>query len=457
MLDEFKAHLNKTGLVPRGVRVLVGLSGGADSVCLVHLMHATGFEVAAGHLHHGMRPEADAERDKCAEFADSLGIGFMAGNADVPAMSKDLKIGLEEAGRLARYQFFKSAAHQAECQLVATAHTLDDHIETVLLNLTRGAGLNGLAGIPERRENIIRPILPFTREQTRSYCQEHGLWFHDDPANLDVSFSRTRIRLNVVPELEKINSAVRSTMARSARIAAEDDEILNGLAARILEQAEVPMNGDLAFVANDCEVILTTQILAVQPPALVRRGIRLAASVVGGGLSAHQVEEAAQGIVNGGSGSVTSEGSEVHVQWNPKTTSVVNAHPTRTFRFPLTLPGETVSDEFGWQFTAAPDTGEGIPHQEDSLSVVIDQAAAAGGFHFRTAEPGDRIQPLGMSGAKKIFDIMGEMKLTQAAKARLPIVCDMAGPIWIPGGPIADRVKITNNTGRRLGIKFGPL
>ncbi|MEA2553176.1 MAG: tRNA(Ile)-lysidine synthase, partial [Fimbriimonadaceae bacterium] len=187
MLERFRDHLEKTGLIPAGTRVLVGYSGGADSTCLLHLFHALQVDIVAAHLHHGQREEADTEQRLCEAFCTELGIPFVSGRGDVPRLAKDLKIGLEEAGREARYAFFRQAAFQTGCTLVATAHTLSDNVETILLNIARGSGLAGLAGIPEKRENIVRPLMIFAREETRAYCQDHGFWYHDDPANEDLT------------------------------------------------------------------------------------------------------------------------------------------------------------------------------------------------------------------------------------------------------------------------------
>jgi tRNA(Ile)-lysidine synthase len=167
MLERFRDHLATSGLVPDGVPILVGYSGGADSTCLVHLLHQVGIPIVAAHLHHGQREEAETELKLCQAFAESLNIPFVSGRADVPRLAQDIRIGLEEAGRNARYGFFQQAAYQTGCDLIATAHTRDDHVETVLFNITRGTGMSGLAGIPERRDSIVRPLLPFTRQETR--------------------------------------------------------------------------------------------------------------------------------------------------------------------------------------------------------------------------------------------------------------------------------------------------
>jgi tRNA(Ile)-lysidine synthase len=436
--------------------VIVGYSGGADSTFLLHALHGCGIDLVAAHLHHGMRPEADDEMKRCEAFADSLGVPFAGGRADVPKMARELRIGIEEAGRRARYEFLQRAAIKCRGDLIATAHTLDDHVETVLLNLTRGSGLSGLAGIPAGRDNVVRPALPFMREETRAYCKEAGLWFHDDPANSDVAFSRTRIRLKVVPELREINPAFDEAVARMAEIVGEEDRFLNATAAAALERCEVPLNGALRFLTADCEVAFDRAALASLPPVLVKRAIRLAAGAIGGALDYGQTATVCAGLSEGGSGSVTAEGGRVAVEWNAESVTVRDVAPAEPFRFPLTVPGETLSEEFGWQITAAYASPEEYSRERRALSVVVDATAVKGEPYFRAAEPGDALAPLGMAGRRKLSDFLGEAGLTHAARRRLPVVCDMVGPIWVPGVCMADRVKITGNTRRALELRFGP-
>lgn len=456
MLEAFRRRFLESRFLDEGQSVLVGYSGGADSTCLLDLLVKIGVPVVAAHLHHGQRPEADEEMENCAAFCDQLGVPFVTGRADVPRLAKDRGMGLEEAGRSARYGFFRQAAGQTGCSVVATGHTEDDQVETVLLNLGRGTGLAGLGGIPERRDGIIRPLLSFSRVQTLAWCQDHGLWFHSDPSNADLSFSRARIRHRVVPELELACPGLRHSVERLSRLADEEDRFLNGMAAAALEKAERRPNGALAFLTLDCEIELDQRELAVLPSVLLARALRLAAGALGGSLDYRQTEVAAAGVQSCGEGSVTSEGGEAVLSWGHGRVHAHSARPDVPFRWTLTVPGETISDEFGWTIFAHPSPDEDPRSAPEDLKAVLDARSLQGQLYFRTAQAGDVLSPLGMEGRKKVFDIMGEMGLTRAAKARLPLVCDMVGPVWIPGGPIADRVKVTAETLARLVLRLAP-
>jgi tRNA(Ile)-lysidine synthase len=456
VLERFRSHLQDSGLIPQGARVLVGYSGGADSTALLHLLFICGVDVVAAHLHHGQRDEADTELKLCEAFCQELGVPFMAGRADVPLIAQNIKIGLEEAGRHARYEFFRQASIGTQCRLVATAHTLDDHVETVLLNLARGSGLSGLGGIGAQRENIIRPLLPFSRAETREYCHDHGFWFHDDPANTDLNFSRARIRHRVVPEMLVVNSSFMTAVERLASTASEENAFLNSMAAAALEGCEVPVNGALRFLTLDCEVWLDRAKLMHLPPVLQKRGLRLAAGALGASLDFDQTVAAVTGLAATEKGSVTAEGGQVVVEWDPSHLVARVLNPAQAFRFNLTVPGETFSEEFGWVFTVVPCDASDFRRDRGSLDVVIDASAVKGQLHFRSAKAGDEMSPLGMTGTRKLADMMAECGLTAAARKCLPIVCDMVGPVWAPGVAIADRVKIASSKETALQLRFGP-
>lgn len=454
MLDRFRTSLEESGLIPDGTRVLVAYSGGPDSTCLLHLLHSLGIDVLAAHLHHGMRDEADEELLQCEKLCDALGVPFVSGRADVPMISKEMKIGIEEAGRRARYAFLEQAARKYECPLIATAHTRTDHVETVILNLTRGSGLSGLAGIPRERDNIIRPLLGFSRDETQAYCRTHELWTHQDPANMDTAFSRSRIRMNVLPELRHLNHAAEANISRLADIVREEDGFLNGMAAAALEQSEWPLNGELAFLTSDIEVAFLRDRLTSLPAVLLKRSIRLAVEAVGGSLDHHQTNAAVDGLARDGKGAVSSDGGEVAVEWDDAVIHIRRLLPTSPYRYLLTIPGETDSEEFGWRFVAFPSSGPCATSGRKDLEVNLDPKRIRGQLYFRTVSTGDKMSPVGFEGHRALSDLLSEAKLTLAARQRLPIVCDMLGPIWAPGVSIDGRAAATSTSDATLTLRF---
>ena len=412
--------------------------------------------MVAAHLHHGQRAEADREMKLCEAFCQDLDIPFASGRADVPRLADDLKIGLEEAGREARYGFFRQAAAQTGCHLVATAHTLSDNVETVLLNIARGSGLAGLAGIPEKRDEIIRPLLIFTRDETRTYCDEHGFWTHDDPANEDLTFSRARVRHRILPEFRAINPGVEDAVARLAGFASEEDRFLNSMAAAALEQSEKRSGGDLAFLTEDVEAILDRSKLSSLPPVIFKRALRLVAGVLGVSLDSDQTEALLNGIADDEKGSVTAVGGDVVIEWNESVVHARQTTPSIPFRSTLTIPGETVSEEFGWSVIAFESDYVGKAPLRAALETELDLGKVKGPLHFRTFLPGDSVQPLGFEGTRKLSDMLSEAKLSKAARSRLPIICDMVGPLWAPGVCLSQRSAPDRDTERVLVLRFGP-
>lgn len=456
MLNSFLRHLEESNLIPADTRLVVGYSGGADSTCLLHLLHSAGFEVIAAHLHHGQRPEAEKEMKLCEAFCEELGIPFVGGRADVPRMSADLKIGIEEAGRMARYNFLDQALKSLEYDLVCTAHTRTDHVETMLLNLARGTGPQGLTGIPARRDRIVRPLLFASREETRAYCQDLGLWFHDEPGNENLDFSRVRVRQRIVPEFSTINSQFELAATRCAAILDEEDRFLNGSAAAALEQYELPLNGELQFLTRDVEFAFNKQAMTSLPPVLFKRAIRLGFQALGAALDYDQTELVADRIMDE-KGSLTADGGEVVVEWNRESIHFRVLRPTEPYRFNITLPGETESLEFGWKIVA--ERREGADFQQDRASLIarIPAHAVQGELYFRSAQPGDSMPPLGFTGTRKVSDLLSDAKLSHAARARLPLICDFLGPIWLPGVALSHRMYKGGECTTFVELRFEPL
>lgn len=457
MQDRLKAHLESSQIIPPGQSILVGYSGGADSTALLHLLRSLNYDVVAAHLHHGMREEADQELQQCTDFCESLGIPIVTGRADIPGMSEKLKIGIEEAGRHARYTFFRQSAHQTNCQLIATGHTQDDHIETILLNLARGTGLTGLGGIHPNRDGLIRPLLPFTRAETRDYCESNELWYHDDPGNFNENFSRVRVRLKVVPEFKIINSAFADSLTRFSEIARTEDDFLNQIAATNLQPCELPLNGNLEFLTRDIEAAFSTPHLAQLPEVLLARAIRLIAKFFDATPSHDDTLLISNLIATGQNQAVTLSGSKLVIEVNPTQTHFRILVEEEPFRFPLTLPGETESDIFGWRFIAESHPPTDFDRPPNSLDVVLNQDHIQGSLYFRSAQSQDEFIPFGEPQPKKITEILAKAKLTSAARRRLPIIYDMIGPIWIPGVRQSERTRITDDTRKALRIQFEPL
>lgn len=242
-------------LPKRGGVILCAVSGGRDSVCLLHYLHAIsaqcGFSVAVGHYNHHMRPTAQRDEDFVRRLCAQLQVPFYTDGADVCAVAKERHLGVEETGRQLRYAFLEQLADSIGAERIATAHHMADQAETVLLHLLRGTGPEGLAGIPSVRGRLIRPLLQTSRQEIEVYLEENGLGHVEDETNESLDFSRNRLRKNVMPELEKIHPALRQNIARTAQIVRKENEYLEELARNYLPQEGTEVSCEIFLAAPE--------------------------------------------------------------------------------------------------------------------------------------------------------------------------------------------------------------
>ena len=233
------------GLIPPGSGVLCALSGGADSMYLLcRLLEGReryGWRVCAAHLNHGLRETAGRDEKFVRDWCGRRGVPLAVGFEDVAGYARREGLSLEEAGRTLRYRFLGQAALEAGCPLIATGHHAGDSAETVLMNLIRGCGLKGLAGIPERRDNIVRPMLEVSRGEIEAYLKEHGVPHVEDETNDDVNYTRNKVRHQLLPLLEELNPQAAAHIAAAARRLREDEEELSRQAAPLAaEGLDIP-------------------------------------------------------------------------------------------------------------------------------------------------------------------------------------------------------------------------
>ncbi len=278
--DSVRRTVRKYGLLPAGSRVVVALSGGADSVALLYLLREIaeeeGFQVAGvAHLNHLLRgADADADERFCRECASKLDLPIDVERIDVAALAPTLQASIEHAAHVARYEFFERAATRLNATHVAVAHTKDDQAETFLLRLLRGAGPRGLGGMHPRTGVVVRPLVETSRAAVRAFVAEGRLEFREDASNRDLAIPRNRIRHELLPLVERSYApGIVDALDRAAAIAREDAEYLDGAAgdaaARLIFRTR-------AGVELDADALLR------EPPAMARRVIRLAQRAVAG-------------------------------------------------------------------------------------------------------------------------------------------------------------------------------
>ena len=255
--------------LPRGGRVLCAVSGGLDSMCLLHFLHTRGegLTVLAAHFNHQLRGGA-ADRDEAfvRDWCAGVDIPFVSGSGDVRELAEREGLSVEEAARTLRYAFLEETAAREGCAAILTAHHADDNAETMLLNLLRGTGIRGLAGIPEVRGNILRPFLRITRAELAEYAAAHNIPHVEDETNQLDDAARNVLRHRVLPVLRELNPRAVENMIRTAELALRDEEALTQAAEELLEQGGGEPGQSAWLPVSAC---------GGQPPAVLTRAVRM--------------------------------------------------------------------------------------------------------------------------------------------------------------------------------------
>jgi tRNA(Ile)-lysidine synthase len=280
--------LRAGGPLPPGATIVVGLSGGADSVALTDALAALRrrrrLRLVAAHLDHGLRPGSAEDAAFCAELCRSLDVPLLSGRADVRARAEREKGGIEQAARRERFAFLRRVAAAEGAVAIAVAHTRDDQAETLLLRLLRGAGATGLAGMRPRAGDVVRPLLSISRQEVLDYLRERGLAWREDPSNRDTAHRRNRVRHELLPYLEeRFNPRVREALARTAALLADDAAHLRAEAASLVDGIAEEQGSTL---------VLRRAFIAEAPRAVARAALREALARAGGlpGVGAGHVE-----------------------------------------------------------------------------------------------------------------------------------------------------------------------
>lgn len=434
-------------LLTTGSSVVVGLSGGADSVSLLHVLLGLRDELALGrvtavHVNHGLRGE-EARRDQrfVEELCEQWNVPLTIHAYDVAAEAERLHQGVEEAGRTVRYACFEAEAERIG-GVAATAHTASDNAETVLLNICRGSGLHGLCGIPPKRDRIIRPLIDCTREDVEAYCREQGLSYVTDSTNADVSYARNRIRHVVLPELKTINPRAEAAIGRLIRSAWEWDTEIMAEAARVLSRAKT---GDDAY---------SREVLLQAPPTVLSAALRRLLGEQGKQRGSEYHIRRAITVLHEG-GRVSIPGDRLLTVTGERVCLIPN-ETVSEFCFEAIEPGDTVTIGIEeWQLVAI--TRE---EYEQKLNIskkwfanACDYDKISGSMCLRGRRDGDAFHPVGRGCGKTLKKLCNEAALSLTERTRLPILCDECGIVLAVGFGCDERVRITETTTSVLVLK----
>ena len=433
-------------------RVIAAVSGGSDSVAmlrLLHDLHGRG-ELrldAVAHLHHGLRPDADADQTFCQALAAELGIPFVSSRLDVPARARRAKQSIEVAGRMARRAFLDDLKQARAADSIATAHTQDDQSETVLLRLLRGSGQRGLAGIAPSRGGRIRPVLAATRAELRRELERRGQAWREDATNADLTNPRNRVRHELLPYLEHhFNPSARRALARLADAARADDE---WLARHAATAAGAAVDTDADRVRLDRAVLLAL-------PEPIARRVALHALTAAG--EAPDVEAVAAVLDVAHGRRLAADVAGLRVEPFGGFVVLIRKAAVRAsqpFRYDLTVPGEVRMPGAGWTVEAAGPFGPTDLGYTSTAVAHIDLAAVGHGLVVRNRRPGDRMRPVGLGGSKKVQDILVDRKVPRAERDTIPVVTDTQERIvWLAGHALSEEFRVTEGTKAVIILKL---
>jgi tRNA(Ile)-lysidine synthase len=448
-------------LLADGEKMVVAVSGGADSVCLLHILASLQLKLKLhiAHLNHQLRgADSDADAEYVADLARKLKIPATIEKRDVKGYKEKQRLSPEEAAREVRYRFLAQVAQSIGAKRAAAGHTKDDHIETILMHLIRGSGTRGMRGLQpstlwQSGENsliIIRPLLEISHEETEGYCRRHKITPRLDASNLSLSPLRNRVRQQLMPLLESYNPAIAEALLRTGRIADDDISFLDAVVAHFRDRV-IKQEGE--------SLVLDKAEFGKFPPALKRYLLRAAVERLLG--SAKDVEmrhieemlslanKPAGKRLNLPGGLVFAVEYERYLLTSDPTT--LSPLPELRGEFPLKVPGKTSLP--GWRVEAAIVEREEMG-DEDDFTAYLDLAKSGDRLTIRARKRGDRFQPLGLSQPKKLGEFMIDAKIPQAWRGRVPLVCSGEQILWVVGWRLDERAKVGAETKRVLRLRF---
>jgi tRNA(Ile)-lysidine synthase len=430
----------------------VGVSGGADSLALMHVLHRLGYPLVVAHLDHGLRPESAADADYAWQKAEALGLPFVSARMDVRTVAELDGLSLEEAARQVRYEFLFEQARLADAQAVAVAHHADDQVETVLMHFLRGAALSGLSGMAYRRVMpiwdvdipLVRPLLDLWREDIEQYLDEIGWVAREDQTNQDTSYFRNHLRHDLIPELEGVNPKFKDVIRRMADVLGEEDQFLTMLA----DQA-----WDACFrEVDEGSVVLNRPEFLELEKALQRRVLRRAVGSLRPDLRDIGFEAIERGLVFAMEPTESGQ-MDLAARLNLAVLDerlIVKAWSAALPEDGLPLlpevgyvgllgEGVALTLAHGWVLTLdllemAPGMAEVEARQLGPNEAWLDAATLRLPLTLRGKRDGERWQPLGLAGhSQKLSDFFVNEKIPQHLRDRWPLVCAGDEVAWVAG------------------------
>ncbi|GBG57255.1 tRNA(Ile)-lysidine synthase [Sporomusaceae bacterium FL31] len=455
MLVKISAWIDKYHLVKKGDKLLLACSGGPDSLVLVHSLYALcskyNISLAVAHVDHMFRGQDSAEdAEFVAAFCSQLGLPCYQTAINVPEYIVISGRSPQDAARELRYQFLQQTANRLGITKIATGHHRDDQAETVLMNLLRGTGSTGIRGIRPAHDNIIRPLLGVSRQEIDQYCLEQGLTPRQDSSNLKTDYLRNRVRLKLLPDLQQhYNHTIKDALCRTAELIGSEHDFICQNVRELWPQ----------IVLDEQDVIRISRAgLSNLHIAQQREILRQAIEKKQGhtrGITFKHVEKFIEMALTGQVGSILELPGNLQVRVDYHDVELYSAHshpviPVRVAPLEIQLPGVTDVPEL--ELTIVAELRDSAPEKLPTHSAVFDWVELSPPLYIRTRLDGDKFQPKGLKGNKKIKDFFIDAKIPRKKREITPIIYDEKGILWVGGYRQAERGDVTMKTQQFLQL-----
>ncbi len=455
-IDNVKAVILKHNLLSKEDKVVIGVSGGADSLCLLHVLNTIkneiGIEIFAVHLNHQFRgAEADADAEFVEDICRKWEIPYKIASFDVPAYAKQQGLSPEEAGREIRYKLFRDVKEVINANKIAVAQNSNDNVETILMRLFRGTGLEGLKGIDILRDEIIRPLLETDRISIEEYCRQNNLEPRVDKTNLQTIYSRNKIRLELIPYLkESFNPNLNESVTRLSQIIKEENDYLEQQTNHLMNSIVQIEEQRLSIKINNL-----TELHEAMQKRLLRRAVEQLAETLNGYEYKHF-----QGIIellNKGTGAALELPKNIKAYISYENLilckKIENKHKKCYYK--LKYDNDNKIDELG--VTISIKLSNQIPlsmKQKLTNTIYIDAAKVKEELVLRNRQQGDVFSPIGMMGSKKLKDYFIDRKTPREKRDEIFLLADGNEIVWIIGDLISEKYKITKQTEKVIVICY---
>jgi len=463
VIDRILDIIKKHNLIENGESVIVGVSGGPDSVCLLHALHSLtqelNIKIFASHINHMLRgEESEGDERYVRELCERLGITLHTKSFDIKKISRDKGLSLEETGREVRYHQFALLADHVGAKKIAVAHNKNDQAETVLMRIIRGTGLDGLKGMEHTRGKIIRPLLDISRCDIEKYCGEHSLNPRIDSSNQQSVYTRNRVRLKLIPYIDKLfeTDLVESVFKMSTLLREDND---------FIEESTVSLYNQCILKKQKNEIVLDILKIEHHHRAVKKRIMRNALKELKGdlkGIESIHIEDIIDLSLNGRTG------AEVHLPCNVRAAKsystlriFIHCEEARVpcFNKTISIPGVTSVKALGVQVEVSIEENRGCMEkyaneESDSLIQFFDYERLKGGIDIRNRKEGDIFKPLKSNGTKKLKEYLIDNKVPRNLRDEIPLIAKDNEVVWIVGYKTSDKFKVTENTKSVLKLEY---